>query len=100
MGVTKNKICRLKKWLQDQEGTQVDKLPTQDAKGSQNANKVTKEDINYTKIDNKIDIIIEKLERIENINNINNNEDITPIKKFNLAFPPKKMKIWKTNLTA
>lgn len=37
LGVTKNKICRLKKWLQDQEGTQVDKLPTQDETTQQEA---------------------------------------------------------------
>lgn len=100
LGVTRNKIDRLKKWILKQEKKKAEQLSTQDIKDTQDTNKVAKEDINYDKIDNKIDIIIQKLERIENINNINNTEDLTPIKKFNLAFPPKKLKIWKTNLTA
>lgn len=106
LGVTKNKICRLKKWILDQEKKKAEQLSTQDVKDTQNANKVAKteickpyptleeedmtqllrEDINYSKIDNKIDIIIKKLERIENINNINNIEDLTPSQKFKLAF--------------
>lgn len=111
LGISKWKVQALKKWLQEQEDTQVDKLPTQDAKDTQDAKKVAKteickpyptleeedmtqllrEDINYSKIDNKIDIIIKKLERIENINNINNTEDLTPSQKFRLAFPQKKL---------
>lgn len=100
LGVTKNKIYRLKKWILKQEKKKAEQLSTQDVKDTQDTNKVAKEDINYDKIDNKIDIIIQKLERIENINNINNTEDLTPIKKFNLAFPPSKLKIWKKQLTA
>ena len=37
LGVTKNKIYRLKKWLQEQEDTQVDKLSTQDETTQQEA---------------------------------------------------------------
>lgn len=110
LGITKTKCSELKKWILEQEKKKAEQLSTQDAKGSQDANKVAKteickpyptleeedmtqllrEDINYSKIDNKIDIIIKKLERIENINNINNTEDLTPSQKFKLAFPQKK----------
>ena len=106
LGVSKGTIQALKKWILEQEKKKAEQLPTQDAKGSQNAKKVAKteickpyptleeedmtqllrEDINYNKINNKIDLIIKKLERIENINNINNTEDLTPSQKFKLAF--------------
>ena len=109
LGISKWKVQALKKWILEQEKKKAEQLPTQDAKGSQDAKKVAKteickpyptleeedmtqllhEDINYSKIDNKIDIIIKKLERIENINNINNTEDLTPSQKFRLAFPQK-----------
>ena len=37
LGVTRNKICRLKKWLQEQEDTKVDNLSTQDETTQQEA---------------------------------------------------------------
>lgn len=37
LGVTRNKICRLKKWLQEQEDTQVDNLSTQEETTQQEA---------------------------------------------------------------
>lgn len=37
LGISKWKVQALKKWLQDQEGTQVDKLPTQDETTQQEA---------------------------------------------------------------
>lgn len=46
LGVTRNKICRLKKWLQDQEDAQVEQLPTEDETTQQEA-------LKYPQIENE-----------------------------------------------